>query len=427
MRFLSPALLTGLLFTQVLAAEIPLLPPSSAKNDSHYQALEVLAKGLYYIESVYVDPQKVSIDTMVISALEGILQTLDPHSVVINPQAFEQLGMKTKGAFGGIGIVLTKEADKFLIVSIIENTPAEKAGLQAGDEIIAVDGKTLAENEDLDVFELLQGAPGSSVRLVVLRKEEAHDYTVRREVITLKSFQASELDGGFYYSKIASFQGNTASDLEAFLLSTTSKIKGLILDLRDNPGGLLDQAVKVVDLFIDKGLIVSTIGRDPERIEREFSESKISYTGFPMIVLINAGSASASEIVAGALQDHRRALILGTKSFGKGSVQTLIGLPNGAGLKITVARYYTPNNRSIQAKGIEPDIVVQREQAIDPSQVHKLREENLRGHIASKELQIRPSESAMGNIREHWSKGLQNDQQVFHAYTYLKGWSVFKF
>jgi carboxyl-terminal processing protease len=414
-------------FTFAKPADTPSLPPVPPQLEAHYQALEVLTKGLFYIENLYVDPAKVEIKQLVNNALVGVLATLDPHSVYISSEAFQQLGMKTKGVFGGVGIIISTENEKLVVVSVIEESPAEKVGIKAGDQIINIDGREVPSPPGEATYEQVQGEPGSKVRLTILRKREKRQFTLRREIITVKSFQAYELDEQIYYGKLASFQSTTSDELAKFFVANSSKIKGFILDLRDNPGGLLDQAVKVADLFIEKGLIVSTIGRDPDKIEQEFSQSNLNYAGFPMIVLINGGSASASEIVAGALQDHRRALILGTKSFGKGSVQTLVALPNGDGLKITIARYYTPNNRSIQAVGIIPDIVVNKEQLAE-RKGKKMREADLAGHIEGANLQGAKSGQGMGEeTREKWPEKLREDLQLFHAYTYLKGWSVFKF
>ncbi len=249
------------------------------------------------------------------------------------------------------------------------------------------------------------------------------EFSLVREVIHISSVASERLGDGLVYARITNFQENTAQDLQNVLSAQKGQIKGFILDLRNNPGGLLEEAVKVADLFIDSGLIVSTVGRFKDRVEREFAHKQNSFVNFPLIVLINEGSASASEIVAGALQDHQRSLTMGTPSFGKGSVQTLIALPDGSGLKITIATYYTPNDRSIQAKGIQPDIIVNKQMILPPTEGRK--EANLRGHLLSEVLSDLGKKGYLLNEIQAWPPYLAEDYQVITAFTYLKGWTLF--
>ena len=328
--------------------------------DKRYEMLETFAHGLYFLETMYVDEGKVKTDEMIENALRGIVDRLDPHTMLMPKKAFEQLAIDTQGKFGGVGIIVSNKKEKLLVVSPIEGTPAAKAGLRPNDEIVGIDGDSLKDIGNAEAVERMRGEPGSVLKLKIKRKgvDELLDFALTREIIKVKSVRSQTLSSGIEYIRITSFQEDTGDELEEILAKKRGTMGGLILDLRDNPGGLLDQAVRVSDLFIDSGVIVSTVGRDRNRIEREFAKKRGTYSNFPLVVLVNEGSASASEIVAGALQDHERALIVGTTTFGKGSVQTLVSLPGGSGLKLTIARYYTPKDRSIQAKGIAPDLKI---------------------------------------------------------------------
>ena len=397
-----------------------------ASKADRYRSLETLARALFYLETMYVDPEKVDPQINVSQALNGIVNNLDPHTILMPPKAFEQLTIDTKGKFGGVGIIVSQERGRLVIVSPIEETPAMKAGIQSGDEIVAIDDislKTLGTSQAVD---RMRGVPGSVLKLTIKRKgqEKLLNFSLVREIIRVSSVRSRKLASGIYYSRITSFQENTGSQLEKFLKDKGTELKGMVLDLRDNPGGLLDQSVKVVDLFIESGLIVSTVGRDPDQIEREFAHKQNTFKNFPIIVLINDGSASASEIVAGALQDHQRALIMGTPSFGKGSVQTLVSLPDGSGLKLTVARYYTPKDRSIQAKGITPDIIVNKRKITAPENAKK--EADLKGHIAGDDLSDLSVNSGMLNAIKDWPEPMRRDYQLLTAFTYLKGWAIFR-
>lgn len=403
--------------------------------DPHYQSLETLARGLFYLETMYVDESKVKSDELAVMALKGVVDKLDPHTVLLPKKAFEQLTSDTQGKFGGVGIIVSQEKGKLIVVSPIEDTPAFTAGIKPGDEIVAIDGKPVNTIKQPEAVDLMRGEPGSTLEISVRRVglDDILDFKLVREIIKVKSVRSATLGQGIIYSRIASFQENTAEDLLQEI-KKTPHAKGLVLDLRDNPGGLLDQAVRVCDLFIESGLIVSTVGRDKARIEREFATKRGTIPPIPMVVLVNGGSASASEIVAGALQDHERALIMGTTTFGKGSVQTLISLPDGSGLKLTVARYYTPKDRSIQAKGITPDVIIQ--QKIKPTNTtpplkrppenEERKEKDLAGHISGDDLSDLAKESEISQMVRHWPEGLRSDQQLITAFNYLRSWSKFQ-
>lgn len=405
--------------------------PASAKKEppknkqSKYQALETFARALFFMENMYVDPKKVKEDKIIDDALKGIVSKLDPHTMIMPKKAFEQLTIDTQGKFGGVGIIVSQERGKVIVISPIEDTPAMKKGIKSGDEIISIDGNDLSKMKSSDAVDSMRGVPGSTLKLEIRRKGEPKTlhFSLVREIIKVKSVRGQLLSDNIYYMRISSFQEETANELRKLLQKYKKSMRGLVLDLRDNPGGLLDQAVSVVDLFVESGLIVSTVGRDPERIEREFAQKRGTFN-VPMIVLVNDGSASASEIVAGALQDHERALIMGTQTFGKGSVQTLITLPDGSGLKLTVARYYTPKDRSIQAKGITPDILVESKLLMQKQKSRK--EADLKGHIESSDLSSLARNSGILNSVSSWPKTYKEDHQLVTAFTYLKGWSIFK-
>lgn len=403
--------------------------------DPQYQPLETLARGLFYLETMYVDESKVKGDELAIMALRGVIDKLDPHTVLLPKKAFEQLTSDTQGKFGGVGIIVSQEKGKLTVVSPIEDTPAFTAGIKSGDEIVAIDGKPISQIKHAEAVDLMRGEPGSTLVISVRREgvEDPLEFSLVREIIKVKSVRSLLLGQGILYSRIASFQENTAEDLLQEI-KKSPQLRGLVLDLRDNPGGLLDQAVRVCDMFIESGLIVSTVGRDKTRIEREFATKRGTLPPIPMVVLVNGGSASASEIVAGALQDHERALIMGTTTFGKGSVQTLISLPDGSGLKLTVARYYTPKDRSIQAKGITPDIVINQKvknpQPLSPSKKPpeggERAEKDLAGHISGDDLSDLAKESEISQVVKSWPEGLKSDHQLITAFTYLRSWSKFQ-
>ncbi len=357
---LSIQLLFGLVF--LFSAILPSYAETQTKSPD-YKELRLFRQIMGIVQKNYV--KEVSDKDLIQGAINGMLQSLDPHSSYLTEDMFKELQVETKGEFGGLGIEITLEGGVLTVVSPIEDTPAYKAGLKPGDKIIKINGETTKNITLLNAVKQMRGPKGSKVTITVMREGEKKfkDYTILRDIIHVKSVKKELLEPGYPYIRVVNFQESTDTDLAAAIkeFDNDNGIKGMIIDLRNNPGGLLDQAVKVSNMFIDKGLIVYTDGRvKDQRMDFRATKSGKHYN-FKLAVLINEGSASASEIVAGALQDYDRALILGTKSFGKASVQTIIPLENGSGLRLTTAYYYTPRGRHIQKKGIEPDVDLKAE------------------------------------------------------------------
>jgi carboxyl-terminal processing protease len=403
--------------------------------DEKYKSLETLARGLHYLETMYVDESKVKEPALVQNALKGMVDQLDPHTMLMPHKAFEQLTIDTQGKFGGVGVIVSQEKGKLIVVSPIEDTPAARGGIKSGDEIIEIEGHVVTNLKNDDAVDRMRGEPGSKLKLKIRRQNITEPITIElvREIIRVKSVRGQSLAPKFGYVRISSFQEGTGDELATIVKNFKSKdeLSGLILDLRDNPGGLLDQAVQVSDLFIESGLIVSTLGRDKDRVEREFARKRNTFSGFPIVVLVNGGSASASEIVAGALQDHERALIMGTTTFGKGSVQTILPLPDGSALKLTIARYYTPKDRSIQAKGITPDIVVPLK-AADEAPANKpksdrpegiRKESDLERHIESSDLSDMAKSQGLAQWIDQWPEPMRSDNQLLTAFNYLHSYA----
>ena len=332
-----------------------------ADIDSTYEKLKVLADVLAIVEKNYVEP--VNIGKVIQGAINGMLETLDPHSSFMPQEMFKEMQTETRGSFEGLGFEITIRDKVLTVVAPIEDTPAFRAGIQSGDQILRIEGKSTRDMNLLDAVKRLRGPRGTQVTITIMRPgfTEPQDFSVTRDVIPIRSVRSRLLEEGYGYVKINQFIEKTHPDLKKALEQLEGKegkLKGLVLDLRNDPGGLLEQAVKVTDEFLDSGLIVYTEGRVEGQKMKFYAQKKDRERDYPMIVLVNAGSASASEIVAGALQDHGRAVILGTPTFGKGSVQTIIPLEDGSALRLTTARYFTPKGRSIQALGITPDIIV---------------------------------------------------------------------
>ncbi len=360
---------------------------ATARAADTYDKLKVFTKVLELVQRQYVE--EVDPEQLVYGAINGMLQTLDPHSSFMPPEFYKEMNTEVKGEFGGLGIEITLKEGVLTIVSPIDDTPAAVAGIQAGDQIVKINGESTKRMNLNEAVKRMRGKPGSEVTIAIVREgwSEPKDFTLKRAIIHIKSVRARLLEPGYGYVRISQFLGSTDEELGDALggLEKDQKLTGLILDLRNNPGGLLDQAVSVSDKFLERGdLIVYTAGRVQEQQPRFTAEGDDSRTDIPMVVLVNEGSASASEIVAGALQDHHRATIMGLRSFGKGSVQTLVPLPDDSGLRLTTALYYTPSGRSIQGHGIEPDVVVRVDGTIggdDSDQA--IREEDLTGHLTN--------------------------------------------
>jgi len=336
---------------------------SSNDNNNTYQQLNLFGDVFEKIRSSYVEP--VSDEKLIESAINGMLTSLDPHSSYMDPKEWDDMQVQTKGEFGGLGIEVTMENGVIKVVSPIDGTPAAKAGIQPGDLIVQIDNKPIMGLTLSEAVDKMRGPVDSKIVLTVRRgKQPPFDVTLQRAIIKIESVR-SQVFNDIGYVRITSFSEQTGTGLQNAIAkikeqTAGKKLVGLVLDLRNDPGGLLDQAIAVCDDFLDKGEIVSTRGRDPNNAQRYNATGGDLLQGVPIVLLINGGSASASEIVAGALQDHHRAILMGTRSFGKGSVQTIIPIPGHGAIRLTTARYYTPSGRSIQAKGIEPDIKVEQ-------------------------------------------------------------------
>lgn len=386
------------------------------------EELQMFAQVFGKIKSDYVDA--VDDRKMLIDAINGILAGLDPHSSFLEPDAFREMRIDTEGQFGGVGIEVTLEDKKLRVIAPIADTPADKAGVKAGDIIVKIDNKSILGDSLSKAVEKMRGDIGSKITLTIVREGEDKtlDIEVIRDVIQLTSVRTQDLDEpGYAYMRITSFQGATASTLEKKIQNykaDNNEIRGLILDLRNNPGGVLDSAIDVSDLFLSKGIIVKTHGRLADSESSFQADSPDLIDGAPMIVLVNSGSASASEIVAGALQDHERAIILGTRTFGKGSVQTITPIGNGSALKITTARYYTPSGRSIQETGVVPDIISQATEAPKVIGRNGTREVDLAGHLANPSFENGKDETSADKKDKTL---LSRDSQLRDALNLLKG------
>ncbi len=419
-----------------------------------YEKLKTFSEILSLLEANYVE--KVDTNDLIDGAIRGMLKTLDPHTSYLPPEAFKQMKVETSGRFGGLGIEITVRKGILTVVTPIEDTPADKAGIKAGDRIIKIEDESTLDMTLSDAVERLRGKVDTDVTITIFREglEEPLEVTLRRANIKVKSVKSKIYEGSIGYVRIRSFSKTTSSDLDKILEEFRKKqVKKLVLDLRNNPGGLLNQAVEVSDRFLKpENLIVYTQGRTEEQNMRFTTHDRLDRVSYPMIILVNGGSASASEIVAGALQDSSRAIILGTQTFGKGSVQTIIPLSDGSALRLTTARYYTPSGRVIQENGITPDITVevpvvsaqaQEEEAENAEEANKekvkmrkfLREKDLKKHLKGKksfgEEETKPKsvkkseeeikrEEMMASLRED----LEKDIQLKEAVSLLKGWSV---
>lgn len=387
------------------------------------------------IRSSYVEP--VDDKTLLQYAIDGMLTNLDPHSDYLLPEDFTELQEHTTGKFGGLGIEVGIEDGFIKVVSPIDDTPAEQAGIKAGDLIISLDGEPVREMSLTNAIDKMRGEPGTDIELSIRRKGEKEilDFVLTRAEINVASVKSKDLGDGIGYLRITQFQDKSGSELVKAIEKLQKKasedngyLNGLILDLRNNPGGVLDAAVEVSDAFLNTGLIVYTEGRITDSDFRYSATDTTIAKETPLIVLINGGSASASEIVAGALQDHNRAVIVGTQSFGKGSVQSVLPIAGNKAIKLTTARYFTPSGRSIQAQGIKPDVFVEQSEVTAYEQSY-YKESDLPGHLSNgndKEKADREPNSDAETDHQVSDDLLSNDFQLYQAFTLLKGWSVFQ-
>lgn len=370
------------------------------------------------------------------NAIRGMLEGLDPHSAYLDEDEYKELQEGTTGEFGGLGIEVGMEDGFVKVISPIDDTPASRAGIQAGDLIIRLGGKSVKGMSLNEAVTLMRGKPGSELVLTVVREgeEKPLDISIIRDVITVKSVKGRMLEPGYGYVRVSNFQSHTAEDLRKQIVELQQENKkdlvGLILDLRNNPGGILNAAVGVSDLFLDSGLIVYTEGRIKDSQLKFTAKPSDMLSNAPIIVLVNGGSASASEIVAGALQDHDRAIIMGEKTFGKGSVQTILPMNDAAALKLTTARYYTPSGRSIQASGIEPDIIIEpvRFQSKIDTRTGIIKESDLSGHLSNgkEEDQKKDNNNKTGqdNDQQDGPSLVESDYQLYEALNVLKGLAI---
>jgi carboxyl-terminal processing protease len=418
-----------------------------------YAELQNFSKVLNLIQQYYVE--EVDTKKLVYGAIKGMLRELDPHTNFMPPDIFKDFESETSGEFGGLGIEISIQNGILTIISPIEDAPAWEAGIKAGDKVVAVNGTSTKGVSLVEASQLMRGKRGTKVILRVVRdgEDKPKDITVVRGSVKIKSVKYTALGDGYGYVKITSFIENTSRDLEKVLEKMNKeydgKVNGILIDMRRNPGGLLDQAIKVSDMFLKEGTIVSTIGRNKSEKEVAIASKKGKYTNFPIVILVNEYTASASEIVSGALQDNKRALIVGQRTFGKGSVQSVIKLGDGSGLKLTVARYYTPSGISIQAEGIHPDIEIDD---VDPEAFSKAilknptsREGDIAGHLkgdkekAAEKLDIKKNteDGALAWWKDLGSqkndeklsprdKLFKSDYQAYQAFSYLKTWTTLK-
>ncbi len=416
-------ILLATLFSFSLAS--PLIAETEQKQqEDTYRQLETFANVLSILQENYVEEIKAK--EAIEGAIQGLLLSLDPHSSYMKAESYQEFRSETQGSFTGIGIEITLRDNVITVISPIADTPAAKAGIKAHDKIMRINGESTKNFSPLDAVKSLRGPKGSTVTISIFRDgfKELQDIELIRDTIPLRSVKSFVLKPGFGYIRIANFQSNTTREFKDHLarLQDNGPLNGLVLDLRNNPGGLLNQAVSLTDIFLDEGLIVYTRGRNKEQDLTYEAHKNNSVMEFPLVLLVNEGSASASEIVAGAIQDHQRGVIVGSKTFGKGSVQTIIPLPDGAGLRMTTARYYTPKGRSIQATGITPDVEVAYAEYIpeeknDSPGSSYFREKDLNNHITNTETS---EKAAAGELDEEIENMLIADNQLKSAFNILK-------
>ncbi len=417
---------------QAVIGEAEMPEPEALPLDELRTFTEIFAK----IKSDYVEP--VDDKVLLENAVRGMLEGLDPHSTYLDGKSYSDLREGTSGEFGGLGIEVGMENGFVKVISPIDDTPAQKAGIKAGDLIIKLDDRSVKGMSLNDAVDIMRGKPGDPITLTIIRENEEKPLviTIVRDIIKIRSVRFETLEPGFGYLRISSFQSHTVESLRQAIdqlkKDNNEKLKGVILDLRNNPGGILNAAVGVSDMFLNKGMIVYTEGRNKDSKLKFNAKPNAKLPDVPLIVLVNAGSASASEIVAGALQDHGRGIIMGENTFGKGSVQTILPMNNNAALKLTTARYYTPNGRSIQASGITPDIIIDKVKIskIEEAFSTRVKEANLEGHLENDREETpvieRDEELEEDTSKEEALPLSSRDYELYEALNVLKGLAIIR-
>jgi carboxyl-terminal processing protease len=404
----------------------------SALDKGVYKDIKTFNEVFDMVKKNYVE--EVDSSALIQGAINGMIKSLDPHSTYMTPELYKELEVETQGRFGGIGIEITLLKDVLTVVSPIEDTPAFIAGIKSGDQIIKIDGKSTKDITIMEAVKKLRGAKDTKVTITIIRENmlRPKDFVLTRDIIQVKSVKNKTFDDNIGYIRIASFHERTADDVRKALREIDKKVKpmkGLVLDLRNDPGGLLVQAIEVSDMFLKSGIIVSTRGRTKNMETKAIAKNDGNEITCPIVVMVNEGTASAAEIVAGALQDNGRAVIIGTRTFGKASVQTVIPMDDGSALKLTTARYYTPKGRSIQAEGIKPDILVKFVRPAEDTENNywedRLKEKDLKGHIKpAKEDGTKLDEAVVKDIKD--PSDIANDNQLKTAIDILKSLDIMK-
>jgi len=419
-------LVSGLLAFSFLLPTHSFADLSQSDREATYKQLEVFSNVLSILQENYVE--EIDTKNVINGAIRGLLFSLDPHSSYLPPDSFNELQEETRGSFSGIGIEVSIKNDLLTIVTPIDDTPAARAGLKANDIIVEIDGEKTKAMSPYDAIQKLRGQSGSEVTITIHREgwDDLKKFTIKREIIPIQSVRAEFLSPGFVYTRITKFQSHTSNDFKAKVgqLEKQQPILGLILDLRSNPGGLLQQAVAIADYFLDEGIIVYTKGRRADQNTVFSAHPSSEEHHYPLVVLVNEGSASAAEIVAGAIQAHKRGIIVGAQTFGKGSVQTIIPLPDGAGLRMTTAKYYTPDDRSIQALGITPDVEVPFIPCVAPEKAKKtVKEADLKNHLPS--VEEPEEEEDLEKDQTKLEEKLQTDNQLRTGFNILKSLNLY--
>lgn len=428
-------LLICLMLLVMVSVNVTLMGGNSAakEDDIPYENIKKFTDVLSLVQKYYVEP--VDSKKLIYGSIKGMLSDLDPHSSFMPPEMFKEMQVETQGSFGGLGIEITVREGVLTVVSPIEDTPAFKAGIKAGDRILKINDELSKNMTLMEAVRKMRGPKGTKITIWIMREglSELKEVKIVRAIIKIASVKSKSPADGIGYIRLTQFQERTAADMIKKIdeLKKDGPLKGLVLDLRNDPGGLLNQAVRVSDYFLKSGLIVYTDGRLKNQNMKYYAHDDGTEGDYPIVVLVNGGSASASEIVAGALQDHKRAVIMGTPSFGKGSVQTIIPLDDGAAIRLTTSLYYTPSGRSIQAKGIKPDIIVEEGMLVrkverKKSIFHQLKEKDLKGHFENHDKQ-KPDDKADGKTtKPQVGQEEKQDIQLQRAVELLQGWQVFK-